>query len=97
MVANATKAGKDKCVYGLDSRSGKNSIDWCTSVPKCWRDWDACVMPTNFGEVKIILGKTAGETASIDIFIKISKKDDIVIKCLPSNQLRNELLKKYGP
>ncbi len=54
-------------------------------------------MPTKFGEDKIILGESAGETASIDIFIKISKEGNIIINCLPSNQLRNKLLKKYGP
>jgi hypothetical protein len=35
----------------------------------------------------------AGKTAGIDIFIEISKEDNIVINCLPSNQLRIKLLK----
>jgi hypothetical protein len=55
------------------------------------------VTPANFGKFKIILGKMVGKTAGIGIFIKISKEGKVVINRLPSNQLRNELLKNYGP
>ena len=97
MVAVATEARKDKCVYNLDSQSGNFFSRLVHFRSNTLEELGCCVMPTNFGEVETILGKTAGKTTSIDIFIKISKEDDIVINCLPRNQLRNKLLKTYGP
>ncbi len=91
------RQGRINAFMVLILKVAKKSVNWCTSIPKCGRNWDACVTPANFGEVKIILGKTAGEMAGIDVFIKISEEDNIAINCCPSNQLWNKLLKKYGP
>ena len=77
VIANTFSMRVDVCIGKFNISCGKDCIDQGSAISEGGGDMNASTLEALFTEHKVWLGKTFGNAPRVNMFIKVTKKDDI--------------------